>query len=145
MVSGSKVPSNALWYVIKSNNGITIINKAGEKAATIYPVREGATVKTAAADTPAGKYIWQTRLYSTGGGRTGVNILDESGAYSWFAQPANYKTVVLKPADKAVRSGRLKRPTSRWASTRFALPLPRLRVKHTTCSVAPSAKTPTAL
>jgi glycosyl hydrolase family 20, domain 2 len=100
VVSGSKVPSNALWYVIKSNNGITIINKAGEKAATIYPVREGATVKTAAADTPAGKYIWQTRLYSTGGGRTGVNILDESGAYSWFAQPANYKTVVLKPADQ---------------------------------------------
>ena len=40
--------------MIKSNNGITIINKAGEKAATIYPVREGATVKTAAADTPAG-------------------------------------------------------------------------------------------
>ena len=57
-------------------------------------------MKTAAADTPAGKYIWQTRLYSTGGGRTGVNILDESGAYSWFAQPANYKTVVLKPADQ---------------------------------------------
>ena len=100
VVSGATIPSNALWYVVKAHNAIYIISKVGDKAATVYPVREGTTVNTVPYSNTAGKYAWKTRLYSTSNGRTGVNILDESGRFSWFAQPANYKTVVLKPAEQ---------------------------------------------
>ena len=27
-----------------------------------------------------------------------MSIVDESGRFGWFAQPANFKTIVLKPA-----------------------------------------------
>ena len=94
---GKDMPGNALWYVVKTKDGVRIINKAGDKAATIYPVREGATVKTAAADSRAGKYAWQLNLNPLFKDRVGVNILDEGGGYSWLANPANYSTIVLKP------------------------------------------------
>ena len=54
-------------------------------------------MKTAAADSRAGKYAWQLNLNPLFKDRVGVNILDEGGGYSWLANPANYSTIVLKP------------------------------------------------
>lgn len=98
VVSGSKIPSNALWYVVKANNAIYIISKAGDKGTAVYPVREGATVNTVDVAHSASRYAWQARTATTTNGRSGMSIVDESGRFGWFAQPANFKTIVLKPA-----------------------------------------------
>ena len=98
VVSGSKIPSNALWYVVKANNAIYIISKAGDKGTAVYPVREGITVNTVDADHSSSRYAWQARTATTTNGRSGMSIVDESGRFGWFAQPANFKTIVLKPA-----------------------------------------------
>ena len=87
--------SGYYWRVKKNANGtVTIINRLTDKAA--YPASDAETAKLL---TGTKSYEWVLNVNSTDEGNTGIQILSNSGTYSWYTNPSVWQEVILKPKE----------------------------------------------
>lgn len=81
-----------LWRFVKNADGtVGIISRVGEASAC---VESSVIDQTIHAGTT---YSWKLSPYTTDEGPSGFNIIEASGAYSWYTNPDAFQTVLLKP------------------------------------------------
>ena len=82
---------NFLWSVVKRPGGaVYLVNKATGTAACPSAEAEEATIKLGE------EYAW-TLEERTNDGKTGICIINASGAYSWYTNPDVWTNIIFKP------------------------------------------------
>ena len=82
---------NYLWSVVKRPGGaVYLYNKATGTAAYPSAEAEAATIKLGE------EYAW-TLEERTNDGKTGICIINSTGAYSWYTNPDAWRDVISKP------------------------------------------------
>ena len=82
---------NYLWSVVKRPGGtVYLVNKATGTAACPSAEQEAAAIKLGE------EYAW-TLEERTNDGKTGICIINSSGAYSWYTNPDVWSDIIFKP------------------------------------------------